>query len=760
MEVGKNVIREDARSKATGKAIYVADMKMPGMLVGKVLRSKVPYGKIISIDIEEALKISGVHTVALGKDVPGRNICEIVFDDMPLIAEEYVQYVGEPIALIAAENEKAAWQAMQAIMVNIEPLEPLTDPELYSSKDAPLLYGDDNVYAHHKIRRGNVDEAFVNAAKIIERTYHTAYQEHAYLETQGMLAVPTPQGGVDVYGSMQCPFYVHGVVADVCGLAQSRVRVVQATTGGAFGGKEDVPSLVAGWASVLAMLSERPVKVILDREEDMMSMSKRHPSRTRIKLAADKQGKITGAEIDVLFDGGAYSTLSSIVLWRGTVHAAGIYRIPNAKVDARAVATNKVHCGAYRGFGSPQTLFAIESIMDEMAKEFGIDPVDYRKMNLIKKGEETVTGQTIGDSFGLWECLEKSLEQSDYYHEKDRLNSPENPVKRGMGISTIFYGVGLGSGGTKLARTGAYVSIQQDASVQFAVGTTEMGQGMRTVLGQIVAESFGIPYELVSCLPVDTSRVPDSGPTVASRATTMSGRALVSACGALKRSLAKAAAEKWGVKSKDINVADGRATLASEPNKWLNWDELVAEAHAQKKDVAVVMHDSSPPTSWEEESGQGDAYVVYAYATNIAQVAVDTRTGVVTLEKLWAAHDVGKAINPQLVEGQIEGGSLQGAGYALMEEYMIDNAGIPINPRFAFYHIPSVDDSPEMHPIIVESAYKDGPFGAKGFAEQPLMGIAPAVANAIYNATGKRLRTQPFTPERMRAALRGDNDVC
>ncbi|RKZ31677.1 xanthine dehydrogenase [bacterium] len=759
MAVGKRVIRVDARAKADGSAKYVADMSMPGMLVGRVLHSPVARGRITNLDIDSARKIAGVRAVVTAEDIPGGNICHIVIDDMPLLANGEVKYTGEPIALVAAESRSAVEDALEAMNLQIEQLPPLTDPEKYADPDSPRLSGKDNIFAHHKIRRGKTDVAFGKADIVIERTYRTTYQEHAYLETQGMLAVPTQEGGIDIYGSMQCPFYVHGAVATVCGLPQSKVRIIQTTTGGAFGGKEDVPSLVAGWAAVLALKANRPVKLILDRSEDIISMSKRHPSRTHIKLGADKKGKLVAAEVDILFDAGAYATLSSVVLWRGTVHACGPYRIPAVKIDARAVATNKVPCGAYRGFGSPQTLFAIESAIDELAYKLDIDPVEFRRINILKKGDKTVTGQKIRSSCGLEECLERAVQASDFINLRKKLHSEDSPVKRGLGISTIFYGMGLGAGGTKLARTGAYVSIQPDGSVQFAVGTTEMGQGMRTVLGQIVAEAFGIPFEKVSCLPVDTSRVPDSGPTVASRATTMSGRALLQACTHLKRNLAKVAAAEWGTKDRIVNIAAGKAIRTDNPDITIPWNELAAIAFDKKAELTVVAHDSSPPTSWNPETGQGDAYVVYSWCANIAQVAVDTRTGEVRLEKLWAAHDIGKAINPTLVEGQIEGGSVQGMGYGLTEEYIIDENGIPLNPKLSFYYIPTTEDAPTIEPIIVESAYDKGPFGAKGFGEQPLMGIAPAIANAIFDAVKIRFREQPFTPEKVWPELKGlDNE--
>jgi len=743
--VGKSVVRDDAFAKAEGRAKFVADIMIPGMLHASALRSPHPYAKILNINDHQARKLPGVEAILWAKDIPGKNVVHVVWDDQPLLAEKVVKYVGEPVAVVAATDEKIAREALSLIEIKYEPLPAVTNFELARNKDVPKLYKDQNTFSLNRIRKGDTETALKNSDFIYSGTFRTPYQEHAYLEPQGMIAIPDDIG-IEIIGSMQCPFYVQGTVADITGLSLAQARVKQAVTGGAFGGKEDVPSLVAGHAALLAFHLQKPVRLIYRRDEDMISMSKRHPSRIDIKVACDKNGKLNAVEVKYLIDAGAYSTLSPVVLWRGAVHAAGAYSVPNVKVEAYAVATNHVPCGAFRGFGSPQVLFAVESAIDELSKKIGLDSAEFRQRNILKKGETTATGYIIPDSCGLEETLNAAVKKSNYFNLKKNFKNQSGDIQRGLGMSTIFYGVGLGAGGKHLARTGAFLQIQSDGSVQIAVGTTEMGQGMQTVLRQIAAEGLGIPYENVSILQVDTSRVPDSGPTVASRATTMSGMAVLDACEQAKMVLKTVAADILDINQNKIQLKGGYYKVSVE--KKLSSLEVVKRCYALCKPMAFQGFAVAPDASWDPETGQGKAYVVYSYATNIVQVAVNIKTGETTVEKIWSAHDVGKAINPKMVEGQIEGGSVQGLGYGLMEN-MISNGERIINPDFTTYMIPTSSDSPQITPIIIEHPFKEGPFGAKGFGEQPLMGIAPAITNAIYDAVGVRISEIPATPEKV-----------
>jgi CO/xanthine dehydrogenase Mo-binding subunit len=750
--VGKNVPRADAVPKVTGAARYVDDLEFPRMLHGKVIRSIHPRAKIKRIDVTRALTVPDVECVVTAKDIPNENIVPVVFRDQPALAEQDVNYVGEPIAVVAAENAEAARIAAHLVNVEYDPLPAVLDIQSARAAESPKIYGKDNIFAYHKVRKGDVEIGFQEADVIVENLYVTPYQEHAYLEPQGMIAVPMPDGGMDIYGSMQCPFYVEDAVHTVLGLPLNKIRVVQTETGGAFGGKEDVPSLVAVQAALAAWVNKRPVKITYTRSEDIESMSKRHPSRIHFKSAATKEGRLTAVEVEFLIDSGAYSTLSPVVLWRGTVHAAGPYRVPNVKVDAYAIATNKVPCGAFRGFGSPQVLFAAESQMDILADRLELDPVEFRRQNLLRTGDDTATQQKLRHSVGALETLDKAVTVSDWSQKRIELVKQNGHIRKGIGISTIYYGAGLGAGGRHLAKTGANVQIMGDGSVQFAVGTTEMGQGMGTVLSQIVAQELGVPYQSVTMIAPDTSRVPDSGPTVASRSTMMSGRALQNACAKIRKNLLLVAADMLNTSPEQLSVVGEKVIQSSDEATSVPMSKVIREAFSRRINLASEGWDISPPTSWDSDTGHGDAYVVYAFATNIAEVSVNTLTGEIQVDRLYAAHDMGKAVNPAGVEGQIEGGSIQGLGYALMEEVIMQE-GVIQNPKFATYIIPTSLDGPEIIPIIVEEAYPEGPFGAKGFGEQPLMGIAPAILNAVAHAIGTRFYKLPLKPEDVLKAI-------
>ncbi|KPJ61082.1 MAG: hypothetical protein AMJ46_03720 [Latescibacteria bacterium DG_63] len=747
--VGKRVRRVESVDRVRGVGSFADDLSYAGMLHAAIVRSPVARGKIEQIDTKSIANMRGVEGVFTFRDIPGRNAVPIILDDQPCLAEKHVNYVGEPVAIVVAVERRVARAAAREIGVKIKPLPPVLDFLEARNHPRVRLFGKNNVFKHLRIRRGDTESAFSSCDVIVETEYRTPYQEHAYIEPVAMIAIPHPDGIIEIRGSMQCPFYVRNAVTTVLGLPESKVWVVQTATGGAFGGKEDVPSLLACQAALPAWKLKRPVKLVYDRTEDMISTSKRHPSWVHYKSGATEDGVLRAIEVEYVIDGGAYSTLSPPVLYRGTVHAAGPYRCENVKVDSYVVATNKVPTGAFRGFGSPQILFAAESQMDELANKLRLDPVEFRRKNLLRSGDFTITGQKLHRSVGLEETLERVLETSKW---TPRLKKAEGI---GYGFSTILYGVGLGAAGKHLARTGARVAVHADGSVAFSVGTTELGQGMTTVLSQMVADELGVPMESVGMIAPDTSRVPDSGPTVASRATTMSGNALRDACAKIRRVLLDEASRLLHCPVSRLSLLDGAvvATTSGERTS-LPLEDVIRSCAANRLPLSAEGWHVSPPTSWNEETGKGDAYVTYAWATNLAKVKVDRETGEVTVLKVWAAHDVGKAINPLLAEGQIEGGVLQGLGFALMEHMSTDEKGVVLNPEFSTYIIPTAADSPEVTSLLVEHPYPDGPYGAKGFGEQPLMGIAPAIANAVSDAVGVRIRELPITPEKVWRAMR------
>jgi len=768
LTVGKPLPRKDARIKVRGEAKYIYDLSFGDEHYLYVIRSPHARAKIknIIIDQEEIQKLKA--TVATFKDIPGKNVVHVILDDWPLLAEKIVNHVGQPVAIVVGSSPKVAKIAASHVKVEYEVLEPVFDPDKAKNHPSIHIFGKNNICSYWQQKNGDVEKAFEESDVIIEEEYRTPAQEHAYIEVQGAIAVPIGNDEITVYGTMQCPFYVQRCVAETLGLDWSKVRIVQTVTGGAFGGKEDQPNQIASLAALGAWLTRKPVKYILTREEDVENTSKRHPAIIRMKTGATKDGVLKAVQAEILLNTGAYATLAPAVLYRSCLHSVGPYRCENVDIQAYAITTNLVPFGAFRGFGAPQVLFACEENMDRIAEKLGMDPTVFREKNLLKAGDKASFGQLLDHSVGSHETLRKAKEKSGW-DKKWRPNPDIEQVvkdaeegkylKRGIGVSTIFYGVGLGSAGKMLSRTASYVQLEPDGSVRFAVGTTEMGQGMITVLSQIVAEELGIDYDRVKMVPTDTSRVPDSGPTVASRSTTFSGRALQDACRQIRELMYDIVGKKLEVKPEKLTISEGKVLVKDQPNKSMSVTEAIQLMYQERGCVAASGWDVAPNTDYDNEKGQGKAYVTYAWCTNVVEVEVDVLTGTTEVLNIWAAHDVGKAINPQTLEGQIEGGSLQGMGYGRYEQIVWTPEGRILSNNLGTYLIPTTKDTPKIHPIIVEDPWKEGPYGAKGIGEQPLMGIAPAVTNAIANAIGVRINEIPATAERVWKAIQEKLEV-
>jgi len=744
--IGAAVPRPDALDKVRGEARFVDDLAFPGMLHAAVIRSTVPHAKICKLDLTSVSKHPAVICTLTANEVPGENVVHVIYDDQPALATGVVRYVGEPIALLAAEDRASARSAAAHATIDYEEIEAVFDPLSALSPDAPTVAVPaatekaPNLFNAMLIRKGDVAHGFAQADVIVEGEYRTGYQEHAYLETQGAIAVPELNGAIAIYGTMQCPFYVQAAVAKVLGLPLSKVRVIQTATGGAFGGKEDVPSLVSALAALLAWKARRPVKLVLDREEDILTSSKRHPSIVHYKSGAKADGTLTAIEVDFVYNAGAYQTLSSAVLWRGLMHAAGPYRIPHVKIDGRSVATNTVPCGAFRGFGSPQVIFAHESQMDLLAERLGIDRLEIRRRNALKTNDETATKQRLGESVGVLQTIE---EAGRLTHWEERLrkveafNAASRDRRRGLGISSVMYGVGLGGKAPFLDKAGAYMKLEADGSIGIAVGTVEMGQGLTTALTQIASEALSVPFDRIHFAPVDSSRVPDSGPTVASRGTMMSGLAILDAAAKLK--------ERIRTVAKDLHI----------PKKEIpsRLQEIAQAFWINNLDPAVEGWAKGAPVDWDEETGLGNAYFVYSYATHIAQVEVDLTTGEVSVEDFVAVHDSGRIVNQQLASGQVEGGIVQGLGFALMEE-IPEKDGRLMTTGFTTYRIPTIRDiAADTKVAFVEALYPAGPFGAKGLGEVPLMAAHTAVSRAVAHALGAAVNTYPLSPKRVKGSV-------
>ncbi len=722
--VGSRLVREDAEAKLKGRIRFLPDLHPEGMLHARQLGSPLPHAKILRLDLSTARTLPGVVAVIGPVDIPGANRIGVILDDQPLLAEGKVRYVGEPMAVVAAETPEAAEAALAAIVYELEELPALLDLDDVAAQPEEPIHEDGPIAVHQKVRKGLTERGFADAEAVVEEELSTGLQEHYYLEPQGCIAAPDESGGLVIHGSLQCPFYVQRDVARVTGLPQSRVRVIQTPTGGAFGGKEDIPSEFCARASVLALATGRPVRLLLSRDEDFLATSKRHPFRIRGRLGATRDGRFTAMEIYQDAEAGAYATLSPPVIYRACMQGAGPYDIPNVKIETRAWYTNQVPNGAFRGFGSPQACFGHERLVDLMAAELGMDPVELRRINLLREGGETSTGHRLDTSVGAVETLERSSEAAAVGTAEEESKLEEGRWLFGTGHASMIYGNCLGKAGWHMDGAGAYLQIHADGSASCATGLTEFGQGARTVVQQMAAEALGLPPESVTLMPVDTALVPDSGPTVASRNVVMSGNAILDAARKLNERLAPLRQELG-----EVSFAD-----------------LAAEAFRRNLNLAAEGWWHVPDLDFDMKKGRGEAYFAYSFATQSARVAVDRLTGNIRVLRVWAAHDVGRAVNPAGVEAQVEGGVAQGIGWAITEKFAREGGRI-LARNLSTYHLPTSIEVPEIETIIVEEPHPDGPFGAKSLGEPVIIPTAAAIAAAVSEAVGAQVTEIPIRPE-------------
>jgi CO/xanthine dehydrogenase Mo-binding subunit len=712
--VGRNVLRKEGGAKVTGEAAYIDDRSFPGLLHARTIRTNIPCGEItrIHLDFDRA-----GFAVVDHRDIPGRNVVALIDDDQPCLVERLVRHAAEPILILVHEDR----DRLRTADVRIEYREaaPNYDPETAST-----------VFKQIAIDKGDLAAGFSRADVIVEGEYRTGHQEQLYIEPNGVIAVPHDDGGVTVYGSMQCPYYVHRALTVLLGLPDDRVRVVQTETGGGFGGKEEYPSMIAGHAALAARKTGRPVKLVYDRVEDMMATTKRHPSIVRHRTGVRRDGRLTAMDIDVVMDGGAYATLSAVVLSRGVIHASGPYRCDHIRIRGRATMTNTPPNGAFRGFGAPQTQFAVEVHMDRIAQQLNIDPVRLRAVNALRPGDTTATGQRLGRDCSALMVLREAVRRTGFKARRRQIaaanaNSNGRP-RRGLGLSLFFHGSGFTGGGeVKLASKASLALTPRGARI--LVASTEIGQGTRTMHAQIVADTLGVPFEAIEVNAADTGEVPDSGPTVASRTCMIVGRILQRCAEDMRKQLGRLA-----------------------PSEYL-----------RKHGPLIITKEYEPPAgiAWDDTAYRGDAYGSYGWACDVAEVEIDPDTWQATPVRFTTVHEIGKAIHPRLAIGQIEGGSAQGIGYALLEEVVMRD-GRMANSQLTNYLIPTTLDTPPIEVAVLENPYKHGPFGAKGVGEMPIDGPAPAIVNAIRHA-GFDVREIPATPERvMRAAPMASAQEC
>ena len=728
--VGSSVPRKEGVEKLTGRARYVDDIERANMWHGATVRSTVARGLIRSIRFDPKIDWSE-FAVVTAADIPGKNHIQLIIADQPCLADGRVNHCEEAIVLLAHENKQKLRAAVAAVLVEYDPLPAVFTIE-ESERQNAIVWGEDNILKSFLLEKGNVDEVWDVAAHIIEGEYRTGAQEHLYIENNGVIAEYSAAEGVTVWGSLQCPYYVHKSLMAVFGLPEDMVRVIQTETGGAFGGKEDFPSVIGSHAALLAMKAGRPVKMIYDRMEDLAATPKRHPSRTRHRTALDASGQLLAMDIDLATDGGAYSTLSSTVLSRATLHSCGPYVCPNVRVRSRAWATNTVPYGAFRGFGAPQATFAIERHMDEIAAAIGIDPVELRRKNFLQDGMTTATQQEMREPVILDRLLNRVLAESDYHARKSRFEreNPQRAVKRGMGIAAFFHGSGFTGSGERNLNSLAGVDVTPDRQVRVLVSSTEFGQGTNTILPQIAAEAIGLEAADVVMAPPDTRVVPNSGPTVASRTAMVVGKLIERASLQLVQMLRR------------------HAGLRHEftPDEFFAACERYRDAHDEV--VSLCRYEPPPNIFWDDQRYRGEAYPAYAWSIQVAQVAVDTVTYSAEVEEFWAVQEVGRVLNPVLAGGQVEGGIAQGIGYALYEKVQWQN-GRMTNNQMTNYIMPTAEDVPPIHIYFEEIPFQHGGFGAKGIGELPHDGPAPAVLNAIRDATGVSFDTIPLMPEDM-----------
>jgi CO/xanthine dehydrogenase Mo-binding subunit len=733
--VGRDKLRKEGPAKLTGTALYVDDVPVKNAWHGVTIRSTVPHAKIKNIRFLKGFPWKQA-VVVTAKDVPGKNCVRLIEEDQPLLADEKTLHQHEPVALVAHPDRATVQEARKFIEIDYEPLPAVLSIE-ESLKKKRLLRGKDNVFKSYRIKKGDAKKAMKKAWKTVDTVFRVPHQEQAYIENQGMISWFEKDGTLVLLGSLQCPYYVVKAMQPIFDLPEEKIRVVQAVTGGGFGGKEEYPNMIAGHAALLARKAKRPVKIIYDRHEDMAATTKRHPAIVRHKAGIDRKGKLVALDVDIVMDGGAYITLSPVVLSRGILHASGPYECPNVDLRARCVATNTPPNGAYRGFGAPQTLFAAEGQWDRLAELARVDALKLRERNLVKIGSELSTGQILKESVGLKKCLDAVVKRSAYAKRRkdhDRWNKKKTaPTWRGIGLAAIHHGSGFTGNGEVFLKSRAAVSLLKSGRFRIEAASSEIGQGSMSTLSQIVADALGVPYEWVELEANDTRRVPDSGPTVASRTCMVVGGLLHNAALDLKAAIV-AKRGKFPKTESDLKAA-AKALAAKGPLRFTRQFE-------KNTDI-----------EFDDKTYRGDAYGSYGYAALAVDLEVDKTTYEVTLKKVWTAQDVGKAINPHIVEGQIMGGTLQALGWAVLENPVYEN-GSMVNAEFTNYIIPTAMDAPPMDVVLVEAPYSRGPFGAKGVGEMPMDVPAPAVCSALKQATGIFFDSIPVTPEKIVAALR------
>jgi CO/xanthine dehydrogenase Mo-binding subunit len=751
--------RNDAYAKVTGKAKYTDDLKFSNLLHAAPVYSDFVHAKIESIITEDAENYSGVVRVLTARDVPGANHCGQIVQDYRIFADDKIRYHGDVVAMVVAESRDIAIRASRLVRVEATPLPAVLDPEQAMEPNTVLVHTNhgSNILNTHRIRRGNVEQGFREAAFIIEEKFQTQFVEHAYMEPEVAVCVPRADGVIEVYGSMQHPFSTRRFTSACLGVALSEIEVVGVPMGGGFGGKDDTAAIVCARTALAAKLLNRPVKMMYRREWSIRESYKRHPYRIYYKMGVTREGKITAMQCRIIADAGAYCSVTPWVTWRSTVQCCGPYQVENAQCDTYGVYTNNVVTGAMRGFGSPQMNFAMEQMVEIAAGKAGLSGIEFRRRNMVRQGSLTITGQRLdGHKVAMEQVLEAVLGEMDYEAKLTRCSFGKSDSNElyGIGLAMSYRGVSLGAEGVDFCA--AIINAQADGSILLETGIHENGQGAESALLLICARELGVDISRIRYRRASTSNIPDSGTTVASRGTIMGGGAVTLAAQELKHKIAGALCEKLQCRAEDVRFKDNCILGKTDREKISFDDAMQAMFQSQRFPYAFGVF-KAPRVTWDEHTGQGNAYFTWVYGCQAVELTVNKKTGKVKLLNAAAAHDVGKAIHPEMVKGQFFGGMAMGTGFGLHEEIKLKDGKIT-NLNFNTYRIPRAVDLPEMKAILIENPDPISPSGAKSIGEPANEIMAPAIANAIYHATGQRHFSLPIRVAG--AAEEAPEEVC
>lgn len=755
--VGKSVANVDGPRKVAGKAIFTADIYPQDSLIGRTLRSRYPHARILQIDTTKARRLPGVKAVVTGRDLPVTY--NVAIKDQPFLAIDTVRYVGEPVAAVAATDQEIAEEALSLITVEYQELPAVFDPLEAMKPGAILIHPDmasyihdsnfepvkgTNICNHFKLRRGNVEEGFARADRVVENTFRSQVIQHVPLEPHATIAQWDASGKLTVWTTAQSPHFILYELARSLNLPESKVRIIVPYIGGTFGckhGLKSEPVVVA----LAYFANNRPVKMVLSREEVFTSTVVRGATQVTLKSGVMKDGTIVARQSTVVWDTGGYADVGPLLCRNASYSSTGPYAIPNQWVDGYCVYTNKNVAGAYRGYGVSEMGWAFESHTDALAAELKMDPLEFRLKNLLEEGSVSATGQVL-HSVGVRECLRRVAAEIEWGKPAGRW--------RGKGLACTYKASHAPSSSS------AFVKLNDDGSVSVLTSTVDIGQGSNTILAQVAAEALGAPLDSIVVSQADTDFTPPDRSTSSSRSTFHMGNAVRIAAEDGRKQLLDIAADRLEVDPQDLAAREGEVFVKGMPDRSLAFRDLVKTVPGRKGGPVLGrgMYFPQDATALDLETGQGGRSVAFwLYAAHAVEIEVDPETGEIRVQKIAAAHDVGKAINPLNVEGQIEGGVAMGIGVSLMEELFIEN-GKTLNPNMADYKVPTICDVPPIVPIVVEVPQADGPFGAKGIGEAPVTPVAPAIGNALFQATGIRMTELPLTPERVFRALKAKKD--